>query len=274
MTILRSVHIGLNAVDATSYGGPNPLQACEADARAMSHVARAMGFTTRTLLTREATCSAVLGAITSAGRELTEGDLLFITCSSHGGQVPDADGDEPDRLDETWCLFDSQLRDDDINGALATLRPGVRVLMLSDSCHSGTVSRSMALMRDERVMRSDTGREKHLALSATIREFEDHVEAYAARATAPTSAVRATGALISGCRDDQVSMDGDENGAFTSAFLTCWDDGRFDGDHNDLHQAVTAKLYERGYEQVPMLTSIGTDESAYVKFLSGRPLRP
>ena len=33
--------------------------------------------------------------------------------SGHGGQTPDLNGDEPDRKDETWCLHDGQLIDDD-----------------------------------------------------------------------------------------------------------------------------------------------------------------
>ena len=104
------------------------------------------------LLTEKATCDAVLKAIATASSDLESGDLFFLTYSGHGGQVQDVDGDEKDdQLDETWCLFDSQLRDDDINTALASFAEGVRILMLSDSCHSGTVSRGIALERDQKL---------------------------------------------------------------------------------------------------------------------------
>ena len=152
MAKVRSLHIGLNTVDPASYGAPFELIACEADARDMRRIAEARGSTAEVLLTAEATCDAVLEAIASASSELEAGDLFFLTYSGHGGQVQDVDGDEEDdQLDETWCLFDTQLRDDDINTALASFAEGVRILMLSDSCHSGTVSRGIALERDQKL---------------------------------------------------------------------------------------------------------------------------
>jgi hypothetical protein len=44
-------------------------------------------------------------------------------------------------VDETWCLFDGHLIDDYLRGALAKIASGVRVVVISDSCHSGTVIR-------------------------------------------------------------------------------------------------------------------------------------
>ena len=64
---------------------------------------------------------------------------MLLSYSGHGGQVPDQNGDDPnDGLDETWCLFDGQVLDDELYGALSAFAPGVRVVV-SDSCHSGTM---------------------------------------------------------------------------------------------------------------------------------------
>jgi hypothetical protein len=63
--------------------------------------------------------------------------------SGHGNQVPDLDGEEPDKLDETWCLYDGQMIDDELYRMYGALAEGVRVLILSDSCHSGTVAKGM-----------------------------------------------------------------------------------------------------------------------------------
>ena len=121
MAKVKSLHIGLNAVDPASYGAPFELKACEADARDMRRIAKAQGSEAKVLLTADATCAAVLKAIASASTKLESGDMFFLTYSGHGGQVQDVDGDErDDQLDETWCLFDTQLRDDDINTALAS----------------------------------------------------------------------------------------------------------------------------------------------------------
>jgi hypothetical protein len=273
MAKVKSLHIGLNAVDPASYGAPFELNACEADARDMSRIAKARGAKTKLLLTADATCDAVLEAISAAGSELESGDLFFLTYSGHGGQVQDVDGDEEDdQLDETWCLFDTQLRDDDISTALAKFAEGVRILMLSDSCHSGTVSRGIALERDEKLDTSSAAREKRLPLDATKREFAKHANQYQAREVVPQSAVQATGVLISGCRDNQTSQDGDVNGAFTAAFLTAWGDDGFEGSHTELHEAVKKTLHEEEYEQVPNLQTVAKDDDAYLEFLQQRPL--
>ncbi len=273
MAKVKSLHIGLNAVDPASYGAPYELKACEADARDMARIAKARGATTKLLLTPKATTNAVVEAIKAAGAELESGDLFFLTYSGHGGQVQDVDGDEEDdQLDETWCLFDSQLRDDDINTALASFAPGVRILMLSDSCHSGTVSRGIALERDEKLIGEDAAKEKRLPLDATKREFAQHAQQYHSREVIPLSAVQATGVLISGCRDNQTSQDGDVNGAFTAAFLSAWEDGAFEGNHSELHEAIVKTLKEQDYTQVPNLQTVAKADDAYEEFLAQRPL--
>lgn len=64
-----------------------------------------------------------------------------MTYSGHGGQVPDANGDEPDGEDETWCLDDGQLIDDEIFYYLGCFAAKTRIITVSDSCHSGSVLR-------------------------------------------------------------------------------------------------------------------------------------
>ena len=51
-------------------------------------------------------------------------------------------GDEKDDYDETWCLKDKQVIDDELFNIYAKFKKGVNILILSDSCHSGSVSRT------------------------------------------------------------------------------------------------------------------------------------
>jgi len=46
-------------------------------------------------------------------------------------------------MDETWVLYDRQLVDDELYKIWSKFKPGVRILVLSDSCHSGTVPRDI-----------------------------------------------------------------------------------------------------------------------------------
>src|SRR5215510_247455 len=123
-----SIHIGLNEVDPKHYQGWNgKLVACEFDANDMEKLATARGFAAKKLLTEEATADAVITALEDATEKLDSGDTLLLTYSGHGGQVPDANGDEQDRMDETWVLYDRQMVDDELYSLLGKFKPGVRI---------------------------------------------------------------------------------------------------------------------------------------------------
>src|SRR3990170_1731140 len=139
-----SIHIGLNSVDPAHYAGwSGELAACEFDAKDMQAIAETNGFVSTLLLTQDATADAVTGAIRDAGERLSAGDTLFVSYSGHGGQVPDGNSDEDDRRDETWCLFDRELIDDELYTLWSGFKPEVRVFVLSDSCHSGSAARQV-----------------------------------------------------------------------------------------------------------------------------------
>jgi metacaspase-1 len=68
-----------------------------------------------------------------------------------------------------------------------------------------------------------------------------HVGA-AAHATTLVGAFKPAVVLISGCQDNQTSMDGDHNGAFTESVLKVWNQGAFTGNYNIFHARVRAGL--------------------------------
>ena len=65
---------------------------------------------------------------------LDAGDFLFLTYSGHGRQIADLTGDEPDSLDGTWCLYDTELVDDSrcrrSRSLTTTSRSGLAILTL------------------------------------------------------------------------------------------------------------------------------------------------
>jgi metacaspase-1 len=252
-----SLHIGLNRVDPNHYrdqfGQPwsGDLVACENDARDMQRIATEQGFTAEILLTADGTTEAVLGALERASRKLDAGDTLFVTYSGHGGQVRDLHSEETDRLDETWCLFDRELVDDELYAAWARFEKGVRILVLSDSCHSGTVIRTLQRERDQLVRALEEGelpRPRALPMGVVAGTYVAHRDAYDAIQDAypsgETANVAASVLLMSGCQDHQVSMDGAFNGAFTAALLDTWDNGAFQGTYQTFHEAIVASMPE------------------------------
>lgn len=240
MTRGISVHIGLNSVDPNHYAGwSGPLNACEADAHAIEQVCADLGYQTSKLLTPAATRSAVMDALQGAASSLTAGDHLVLSYSGHGGQVPDGNGDETDGEDETWCLFDGQLVDDELNDALARLPAGVRVLVLSDSCHSGTVVKMKgAAPRDltgYRVMPPEVA-------SATYLRNQQFYDGLRAKVLKRASDVAASVILMSGCQDNQLSADGTFNGLFTSQLLRVWNRGQYAGDQPGFLRQVRQRM--------------------------------
>lgn len=260
----RWLAIGVNTVDPGGYGGwDGPLAACENDARDMAGIAAAQGYRAQLLLTAQATSHAVLRALHEAAEVLAAGQQLVVSYSGHGGQVHDAGGDEAgDQLDETWCLFDRMLLDDELQAAWARFAPGVRILVVSDSCHSGSVTKAPW----------GAARPRRMPRAQAQAVFERHRALYrqaATQARAGEAAVRARVLLLSGCQDDQLALDGPVNGAFTAALKAVWEGGAFQGSHADFHAAIAGRL--RGTAQTPNYTAFGGDDPA---FEAARPFTP
>ena len=266
-----SIHIGLNEVDPDQYGGwSGKLNACEADAGDMERIATARDFETTTILTADATADTVTSAISDAAGNLEEGDILFLSYSGHGGQVPDTNNDEEqDQLDETWVLFDRQLVDDELWGLWSQFAAGTRILVLSDSCHSGSVNREIFNAAVPHVVQAamvDTPqpRTKDLPHDVAKQTYEQNKDLYdgiqKSYPAAETAEVGASVILISGCQDNQLSLDGDRNGLFTQQVLATWDDGGWIGSHPRFHQAVGAKMPPT---QSPNYNPVGAQDGAF-----------
>ncbi|MGN6110253.1 MAG: caspase family protein, partial [Kofleriaceae bacterium] len=240
-----SIHIGLNAVDANIYRGwSGVLRGCENDARAMQAIADARGFSSRLLLGADATRLNLLSAMDRAAADLAADDLLLLTYSGHGASLQDEGGDEPDQRDEVWCLHDGLLVDDEIHHRLCTFAAGVRVLVVSDSCFSGSVirddqttpttppARPVAALRngDAAVLvRRAPATRARAVWRANASEYAARKEAAAAmHAVEPAAGI----ILLAACEDHQTANDGDVHGLFTAALLATWNGGAFAGGHD------------------------------------------
>ena len=240
----RSLHIGLNRIDAGHYGTEGTLAGCHADARDMEAMAASLGYNPRPkLLDDQATVAAVKAAINAASADLVGGDIFLMTYAGHGGQVPDGNGDEAgdtlggytgDSQDETWCLFDRMLIDDELYALLAGFQEGVRVVVISDSCHSGTVTRNLG------------GAGRWLGRDNLDRTYRDHRKAYDEVQTSYPArdrvAIGASVILVSGCQDNQTSADGNGNGLFTEKLKDAWAGGSFRGPLMKLRDQIVQNM--------------------------------
>ncbi|ESY35255.1 C14 family peptidase [Mesorhizobium sp. LNJC384A00] len=280
----RAIHIGLNAVSSDHYSGwSGELTACEFDANDMELLAEAQGFETSKLLTSDATRQNFESAMEEASGSLVDGDFCLITYSGHGGVLPDLNADEDDGQDETWCLFDGQLVDDELYNLLAQFRSGVRVAVLSDSCHSGTVLKDQMLAEESPSLSEvRTGSLLGSARAARVR-WASH---FAYRAMPSPVAARvymankreydkiltnkelggaqervvASCLLISGCQDNQLSGDGTFNGVFTARLKSVWNGGKFKGDYRSFVKTI---VHGMPADQTPNLFAVGTETTAF-----------
>jgi hypothetical protein len=239
-----SLHIGLNRLDPTHYQGwsdDDELSGCEQDAHDMASLADKRKFDATELLEESATSSAVRSFLAASAGALVQGDIFLITFSGHGGRLPDSSGDEsPNGQDSTWCLFNRELRDDELFEAWSWFRSGVRLVLISDSCHSGSIEKLDAAPAD-----IGRGRVKSLprrVASQTYRANRALYDSIIGASAGATGSFAASLIGMSACADDQTTSDGDPNSAFTAALLRDWEEGSFTGSYSDLLAAVARRL--------------------------------
>lgn len=275
----HSLHVGINVASAAHYGPDlKPLAAAEFDAIDMKALADGLGYASTILLGQAATIAAVNAAYQQLATDAVPGDIVVITYSGHGGQLPDGSGDETDDFaDETWCLYDDQLVDDEIYEHLAAFKAGVRVLMISDSCHSGSVFRSVAGAMVEIDPDADAPPAeipRILPRRNAAIAYREHQDAYEARQQALAARgwktrgfenilpIAASVRLLSGCQDWQYSYDGVANGHFTERLKRIWDRGRFTGNYEQFHRAIGAQMRA---DQTPGHSCIGIPDPLFDK---------
>jgi len=268
-----SLHIGVNYLDKKSYplepahsdypdGWDGKLESCEYDAEALCELAKNQGFVTKTLMSKEATAENVRSEIQRAGKTLKSGDIFFLTYAGHGGQVPDRSRDEKDdRLDETWCLFNRQFLDDEQYALYSGFASGVRILILSDSCHSGSVSRGGPLRPPKlsptaRCLPPESVRPIYVARKKDYDRIQKEIPKI------QPEDVQASIRLLSACQDKQ-EADGDAfNGFFTRAVVDIWDDGAFQGNYDEFYSAIKQELESvAGASSEPRAAGEAVDES-------------
>lgn len=150
MPRIRALMVGINEVDGSSstyasLGIPR-LAGAVNDAVQLAGVYLHSGVDeVRTLLDGEAERDAILWELLNATRQLVAGDTYLLHFSGHGFRgIPRPVGAERWLTPEPgtgWIAHDGPITDGDLYGMLSFFREGVRVIVTSDSCHSGQVIR-------------------------------------------------------------------------------------------------------------------------------------
>jgi hypothetical protein len=197
------------------------------------------GFTNVSIITDDTnikpTASNIYNQIKQLLQNSVSGDLLFISYSGHGSYIMDTNGDEKDGRDETLVGLDLiGVKDDSLKSLIDThLKSGVTLIMLFDSCFSGTIL-------DLKYQYRDTLNNSNLTINNKSSETAGNI------------------IVISSSQDNQTSVDAYINnksqGAATWGFLKALNDDLKPTWENLIHNMRTV-INGGGYSQVTQLSS-------------------
>ncbi len=251
--------VGINNYPGTD----SDLAGCVNDSNDWARELAGRRFNVEKLLDGQATGRAVRSAIRETLARARAGDLVVVQYSGHGSFVPDEDGDEPDGTDECLCPYDVRTKgpitDDELFELYSGRPPGVRVLMISDSCHSGTVARFAPITTPPTTKRKDAPQRKVRFLPPAVylsrREAAKLGVRRSIRRSSPPG--RYASLLLAGCQDTEYSYDayfeGRPNGAFTFVALRALGSLPAGATYAQWFKLIRESLPSQQYPQTPNL---------------------
>lgn len=208
MPVGRSLHVGINIYGPT-FPNAAELTGPEESALRMRDLVRGR-FDADLVRGPAATRENIEQKLLHAAEVSEPGDIFLFTFSGHGtSDVREIDPDRDELDDEAILLYDYWLYDDELRlNIWPRFRKGVRVLMIADSCHSGSVIR--AARRNQALQISPETREAHL---------QEHNGFYRQLLVPVFAPVEASVLLLAACGDNDETPDGSPVPAFTDALL-------------------------------------------------------
>lgn len=160
------------------------------------------------------------------------------------------------------------LVDNEIYHLWSKFAKGVRIFVLSDSCHNASVVRTAPwfLEMSAAAARENWGAPKFVPLAVVERAYATAQQTYEAiqkvLASSEDAKIQASVLLLSGCQDNQIFYDGPRNGKFTVELRKAWTHGKFMGGYKTLHSKILAAIEEH---QSPNYFEAGAANSAFEK---------
>lgn len=254
-----SLHVGVNSVNPNHYGSNGRLSCCQNDALYMQSILKQQGFQTKTLFTEHATRKKVSQNWLELARISEKGDIIVITYSGHGNFIPDLNEDESkdDNRDETWCLYDAQLVDDEIYLLSSNFKEGVRVLLITDSCHNKSIYK---LLSNDNEPTKTFDEEKSIEIFEKNKSFYEAIQ----QLLGSIENVRLKCGLVtlSACKDDEKAKPGFPLSEFTQNLKDVWNNGVFEGDYETLINKIR-ELTPTG--RTPQISFEGNPDYNFIK---------
>ena len=190
------------------------------------------------------------------------GDVAVLTFSGHGTWEVDnpAHPDESDNRDEALCAHDGNILDDDIRNILNSLTRDVSFLVISDSCHSGTVTRTGRRARvdaDMSIPGIKTSRPRFMPPRDDALAMREPLLPVRRRMFYPESTMSEV--LLTGCNALEYSYDAYLNGRFNgvmSALAIGLIKAEPQMTYRELHKKLRQLLPSNQFPQSPQLEGL------------------
>lgn len=245
----------------------HPLRHSEGLAWRMAGLAERAGYESLLVLRGEAaTRRAVHDALTAAAGSMTAGDTLLVSFAGHGCLEADENGDDGNGWDETWCLYDGEIVDDQLAGYWRLFQSGVRILVVADGCHSAGSCRDdddLMLAGDPAAPPPRVMRGENIVFRASGDEpggAADYTRSCIGAPPRDTDSIRASVLLLAAAGEAQKAQEG----LFTHHLLDVWGEGTFPGTFCDLYRLVRDRvMVERATRQEPQILMLGSPDPGF-----------
>ena len=171
------------------------------------------------MLDAQATKANILAALKNLLAGAKSGDVLVFTNASHGTYIADTSGDEP-KYDEAICPYDcatNLIVDDELRELFTGLTKGVHLVVISDSCFSGTVTRVPVGENVPGLKLPDDRRVRFLNPALMGRAILENPWKAKPKGKEKYPEAKMLEVLLSGCTDKEYSNDALIDGAYHGA---------------------------------------------------------
>lgn len=192
------------------------------------------------LINTKATRKNILDSFIALLQSASEGDHICFTFSGHGYYTTDMSNDEVDGYDELIVTADHQtIVDDEFKQLIQThLKEKVTLFSLFDNCHSGTIYDLRYQYLDSSIPTKE---------SMTVHPNPKVTD------------TRGQVIMLSGCMDNQVSLDARINGKFNGVMTWCFLKALRESNYKDtwetLLQRIRTILNVNKLQQIPQMSS-------------------
>ncbi|HEY0152213.1 MAG TPA: caspase family protein [Longimicrobium sp.] len=247
-----AIHIGVNQPASKRQ---DRLSLSEGYAWKLAELSHQAGYRAIHLLCgAEATRDAVQGLLSAAARALEPGHTLFVSFSGHGSQVPDANRDERDGLDETWCLYDADLLDDDLMDVWREAAAGSRVLVVSESCFAGGMRLGQEVVNEHPPLPHRTVYRSGGPPMRGVQPYAHEVSSSCiSRAPLDDDGIKASVLLMAGAGEGQRAREG----LYLNHLLKLWNGGAFRESFCELHRRLCEAVRHENSAQEPQIIMLG-----------------